>query len=306
MANLAHSQLISSPTEAYHDLLAWDELYKTLPKVTWFCDTLARNVTEILPGEMVGVLARTGNGKTSFLLAQAYHTAKQLMAQKNDLNSFVCYFTWDQPKEALEKRLRRAMLADAAKYSLTPRMELPVWFVGKGIMDARENGHTRTLLTVDVIEKTLDEIMSWAKKPALLMIDYLQRIPSRSDDDKMNQVMRVANALSDFTARYNVPVIVASQASRETDRQMDKTPVMGGSRWSAEFEDMLDTLIGAWRPTTSEKPGTLIDVGGKPFATDDKLMKCIKWKDREGAANVPFAFPFDMVTLKAGDYDSGK
>jgi len=29
-------------------------------------------------------------------------------------------------------------------------------------------------------------------------------------------------------------------------------------------------------------------------------MKCIKWKDREGAANVPFAFPFDMVTLKAG------
>lgn len=302
MGNLAYSPLISSPKEAYDDLLAWDELYKTLPKLYWFCDKFAANVTEILPGELIGIAARTGNGKTAILLAQAYHTAKQLLAQRKELSNFVCYFTWDQPKEELEKRLRRAMVADGRQYESMPRTELPLWMVGKGIMDERENGHARTLLTVDVIEKTLEEIMRWNKKPSLLLVDYLQRIPARSDDDRMNAVMRVSNALSDFAARYNVPVIAAIQASRETDRQMDKTPLLGSGRWSAEIEDMCHKYIGVWRPATSEKPGTPIDVAGKPFMTDDKLMKCVKWKDREGVANVPFAFAFDMTTLKAGDY----
>jgi len=303
MGNLASSAFISSPAEAFKDLAAWDELYKTLPKVFWFNDTLARNVTEILPGELVGIMGRTGNGKTSFLLAQAYHQAKRLRVRGEELSNAVCYFTWDQPKEELEKRLRRAMIADGEAYGLAQRMALPLWFVGKGIMDARENGHKRMPLTVEVVEQTLNEIMKWDKKPSLLLVDYLQRVPARSGDDKMNQVMRVSNALSDFAAEYNVPVIVGTQATRDTDKQMDKTPTLGGSRWSAEFEDMVHKLIALWRPATTEKPGTPIDVNGKPYSTDEKLMKCIKWKDREGAANVPFAFPFDMVTLKAGDYE---
>jgi replicative DNA helicase len=303
MGNLATSTFISSPAEAFKDLAAWDELYKTLPKVFWFNTVLAANVTEILPGELVGVMGRTGNGKTSFLLAQAYHQAKRLRAEQEELTNAVCYFTWDQPKEKLEQRLRRAMVADGEPYHLTQRMALPLWFVGKGLMDARENGHARMPLTVEVVEQTLNEIMKWDKKPSLLLVDYLQRIPARSGDDKMNQVMRVSNALSDFAAEYNVPVIVGTQATRDTDKQLDKTPALGGSRWSAEFEDMVDKLIALWRPSTSEKPGTPIDVNGKPYMTDEKLMKCTKWKDREGAANVSFAFPFDMVTLKAGDYE---
>lgn len=297
------SALISSPVEAFHDLLAWDELYKTLTKVFWFNDTLARNVTEILPGEMVGVLARTGNGKTSVLLAQAYHQAKQLLTQKKDISNFVCYFTWDQPKEELEKRVRRAMQADGLAYTQATRMQLPLWMVGKGLIDAREDNYQRTLLTVDVVEKMLEQIMSWDKKPSLLCIDYLQRVPAKSDKDKTDQVMRVANALSDFGARYNVPLIVASQAVRETDKQQDKTPTLGGSRWSAEFEDMCHKLLALWRPITSEKAKTPIDVNGKPYLADENLIKMTKWKDREGAAHVSFAFSMDMVTLKAGDYE---
>ncbi len=296
------SALISSPAEAYKDLEAWEVLYRTLPKVFWFNETLAQHVTEVVAGEMVGVLGRTGNGKTTFLLAQAYHQAKQLLAQKKELENVVCYFTWDQPKEMLEKRLRRAMEADGTAYGLTPRMALPLWFVGKGIMDSRENGHAKTPLTVEAIEKTLDEIMGKDKKPSLLLVDYLQRVPGRTDDDRMNAVMRVSNLLSDFAARYNVPVLVGAQVTRGTDSQQDKTPLLGGSRWSAEFEDMVDKLIALWRPATSEKPGTPIDVAGKPLHTDELLMKCIKWKDREGPANVPFAFPFDMVTMRAGNY----
>lgn len=298
------SHFVSSPAESYKDLQDWEQLYATLPKVFWFAPALAANVTEVVGGEMVGVIGRTGNGKTSVLLAQAYHQAKQLLAQGKDLENVVCYFTWDQPKEMLEKRIRRAMQADETKYNLVPRMELPLWFVGKGIMDARENGHARVPLTVELIEKTLDYIMGKdrEKKPSLLLVDYLQRVPGRNEDDRMNAVMRVSNLLSDFAARYNVPVIVGSQAARATDNQTDKTPQLGGSRWSAEFEDMVDKLIALWRPATSEKPGMAIDVGGKPYLTDEKLMKCIKWKDREGAANVPFAFPFDVTTLRAGEY----
>jgi len=69
------------------------------------------------------------------------------------------------------------------------------------------------------------------------------------------------------------------------------------------FETWLDVLIGVWRPTTSEKPARRCDVAGRLYQTDELLMKMIKWKDREGAANVPFAFPFDMVTLKRGIMD---
>lgn len=300
------THFISSPAESYADLQEWEALYKTLPKVYWFTDALARNVTELVPGEMCGVMARTGNGKTSFCLAEAYHEAKNLLALKKDTTHFVCYFTWDQPKEMLEKRLRRAMSADKGKYGLTPRIELPLWFVGKGIMDAREANYIRMPLTVDVVEQTLRDIMAFDKttnkKPSLLIVDYLQRIPSRTDDERMNAVMRVSNALSDFASLYNVPVIVASQAGRDTDRQLDKTPLLGSSRWSAEFEDMVDKMLALWRPVTSEKRGTPIDVDGRPFVVDDNLMKVIKWKDREGIANKPFAFSFNMETLQAGDY----
>lgn len=297
---------ISSPAEAYKDLQEWEKLYATLPKVFWFNETLARNVTELLPGEMCGVMARTGNGKTAFCLAEAYHEAKHLLAQRKDGTHFVCYVTLDQPKEELEKRLRRAMQADKGKYGLMPRMELPLWFVGKGIMDAREAGYQRIPLTVDVIEQTLRDIMAFnketEKKPSLLIVDYLQRIPARSDDDRMNAVMRVSNALSDFGSMYNVPVLVASQAGRDTDKQLDKTPLLGSSRWSAEFEDMVHKMIALWRPATSEKRGSTIDVNGRPMLVDDLLMKAIKWKDRAGVSNVAMAFPFDMDTLKAGDY----
>jgi replicative DNA helicase len=303
VGNVATSHYISSPAESYKDLEAWEELYQTLPKVYWFNNTLAKYVSELVPGEMVGVLGRTGNGKTSLLLAQAYHQAKQLLAQRKELENVVVYFTWDQPKEMLEKRMRRAMQSDGA-YGLIPRMTLPLWFVGKGIMDGRENGDHRKPLTVDGIERTLDEIMGKDKKqkPSLLLVDYLQRVPGRNNDDKMNAVMRVSNLLSDFASDYNVPTIVGSQVTRDTDKQMDKTPTLGSSRWSAEFEDMVDKLLALWRPATTEKPGMAIDVAGKPYMTDEKLMKITKWKDREGIANQSFAFPFDMTTLHAGDY----
>jgi replicative DNA helicase len=304
MGNVATSHYISSPAESYKDLEAWETLYQTLPKVYWFNNALAKHVSELVPGEMVGVLGRTGNGKTSLLLAQAYHQAKQLLAQRKELENVVVYFTWDQPKEMLEKRLRRAMQADGP-YGLIPRMELPLWFVGKGIMDGRENGDHRKPLTVDGIERTLDEIMGKDKKqkPSLLLVDYLQRVPGRNNDDKMNAVMRVSNLLSDFASDYNVPTIVGSQVTRDTDKQTDKTPTLGSSRWSAEFEDMVDKLLALWRPETTEKPNMAIDVAGKPYTTDEKLMKVTKWKDREGMANQSFAFPFDMTTLKAGDYE---
>jgi replicative DNA helicase len=199
------------------------------------------------------------------------------------------------------------MQADKGKYGLTPRMELPLWFVGKGIMDARESGYQRIPLTVEVMEQTLNEIVQFdkqtEKKPSLLIVDYLQRVQGKNEDDISNQVRRIANALSDFASTYNVPVLIGAQAGRDTDRQLDKTPLMGSSRHSAEFEDMVDKLLAIWRPVTSEKRGSAIDVAGRPYVVDDDLMKVVKWKDREGAANVPFAFPFNMETLKSGEYE---
>jgi hypothetical protein len=298
---------VLSPAEAFAARREADEFERTAPKLYWCNETLGKNLSPMMLGDFVGVLAYTSNGKTSLALAQAYFEARKLMRDKKDTTHSVAYYTWDQPAETLESKIEKMLLRDLNitpdRYTLAHRMQLPLWWGGKNKRNQRRSKYRIPQLTLEMIDEVLNEIVGAEKTPALVVIDYVQRVPLEISSDRSDTVLRAAERLADFAARRDVTMIMTIQAARTVLSRNDKTPLIHEAQWSSGIEQSCDKMFSLWRPATSEAPGTPIDCGeqGKR-ATDSELIKGKVLKDRGSETNIDFAFPFNMAEMKIGDY----
>jgi replicative DNA helicase len=307
---------VVSPGEAYEGARWQEKRYQELPSVEWCTQAMRDNVTPLLAGELCGVLAYSGDGKTSVGLAQAYYTAKQLLAQKKDLTHRVIYYTWDQPTEALELQLEvmvrhdRAIRANVpvSKVSFTKadRIALPLWFAGKSAkknLEYRTRGIRIPELTVERIGDVLDFICDKGEKEiALLVADYAQRIKTQKNERRFETVLRVAELIGDFVTIRNVPGILLLQANRDVKERSNKVPRIDDIQDSSGLEKILDKGWGQWVPSNCEKEGTPLQVAKKTYVVERGLVVANKFKDRRGPANVEFVFAFDFPTWQIGDY----
>lgn len=316
------SYYVITPEEAYAGARWQEQRYATLPKVNWCTQAMQDNVTPLVPGELGGVVGYSGDAKTMWGLAQAYHTAKEILAAKKDLTHRVIYYTWDQPAELLEMKLERMIRHDRAfrrnipidqvKYGIADRIALPLWFAGKSAkknIEQRQGERPVKIpeLTVERIGDVLDYICDKGQKEiGLLIADYAQRISTNKRENRFEMVLRVAELLGDFVTTRSVPGIVLLQSGRDVKGRADKTPHINDIQDSSGLEKVLDKGWGQWVPSNTEREGTLIQVGKLQIPTVRGLVKCNKFKDREGAANVEFAYMFDFATGRIGDYTEKK
>lgn len=298
---------VLSPAEAFAARREADEFERTAPKLYWCNETLAKVMSPMMLGDFVGILGYTGNGKTSVALAQAYFEARKLMRDRKDTTHSVSYYTWDQPAETLEAKIEKMLLRDLnllpQQYTLAHRMQLPLWWGGKNKRNQRKSQYRIPPLSLEMMDEVLNEIVGAEKTPALVVIDYVQRVPLEKAADRADTVLRVAEKLADFAARRDVTMIMTIQAARTVLSRQDKTPLIHEAQWSSGIEQSCDKMFSLWRPATSEKTGDPIDCGelGKR-ATDSELMKGKVLKDRGSETNLDFAFPFNMAEMKIGDY----
>lgn len=311
MNTLTRQQVVKSyvlsPAEAFAARREADEFERTAPKLYWCNQTLGKVMSPMLLGEFVGILGYTGNGKTSVALAQAYFEARKLMRDKKDATHSVAFYSWDQPAEALERKIEKMLLRDLniipAQYTMTHRTQLPLWWGGKNKRNQRNNEYRIPPLTLELIDDVLNEILGAEKTPALLVVDYVQRVPLERSAERADTVLRVTERLADFAARRDVTVIMTIQASRNVLDRQDKTPMLRDAQWSSGIEQNCDKLFSLWRTATTEPKGAPIDCGEQGRRpSDNDLIKGKVLKDRDGETNIDFGFPFNMADMRIGDY----
>jgi replicative DNA helicase len=251
-------------------------------------------ILPLLPGELMGILARPGNGKTSFMVRWARNRSEFLKAN-NITDRAVVYVTLEQSIEELnafnlaaEKRLS---ITNMAMGQITPqewveclrdginRRFMPLWNIGYSSMTDQK----QTRIDTEAIAGALEIIKSQHKLTIdMIFIDYLQRIPYDRAESKTVGVSDNLDTLKTMGLLLKAPVVVGVQAKREVDETDTKTPGLDDGQWSSNVEQSCDKVIGLMRPSIYFKEGEFC---GKVIVRGFTQMSISVLKQKLGPAN---------------------
>lgn len=216
-------------------------------------------VKPVMPGEVVYVLAHTSNGKTSFMQYWARQAVKSL--KPNDMTSAVVYVTWESVVEELGlydlcgltgidstsawygdvteddvARLRMAAIKRAA---------LPLWVIGYSLRRRR-----RDHLTMAVVSESLRRMEEdWHVKPAIIFIDYVQKITLRNPrGDRRAGIIENVDAIQALARDCGCAVVAGCQAGRDVVTRDFKLPAIGDGQECVVGDTMImDARTGEMR-----------------------------------------------------------
>jgi replicative DNA helicase len=228
----------------------------------------------ILPGELISIIGRPGNGKTGFMFRYARMRAKWLREQAiagNEVaaNSMVVYVTLEQTVEELrlfnvaaEEMISVSKIAngkmsqdewDGVKKGLRKLHPIPLWFAGRS-MSRRKN---KVTLTPENIHASLGDVEKWQGEELKqsidsVFIDYLQKFRPNGSDF-VQYYGNTTSFLKDLAGDYMTRVILGVQAKREVDNRKPQIPLMDDGQWSSTIEQFSDGVISVVRPSHYQK-----------------------------------------------------
>lgn len=195
------------------------------------------------PGLIV-VAGRPGMGKTIFgmtgMLGSAKHghdclginleMANDQLAERaiSDLSG-VPYSQIRDPKTMLDEYW--GDVADAGAFL----MDMPIQFMDNMVV---------TLARIKAVIRTWHRK---AKKPGLVMIDYLQLIQLSGNDSMTNQIGEVTRSLKLLSRELKIPIMLLSQLNRELESRTNKRPMPADLRSSGNIEQDADLILFLYR-----------------------------------------------------------
>lgn len=263
-----------------------------------------KELNPLLPGDLVTVIGRPGNGKTGFMMRWARQRAADLRAINP--NRLVVYITLEQSIEQLNAfdlaadtgvsitKMVRGEFDDDERVLMQQasmrRVAKPLWFIGHSI----ERRKKRPQITVELVADALTQIEAWDEERFTLdmvFVDYLQRVklPPRSES-KTIALDEILNRLKDGALAFGCPFVVGVQAKREVDDRNPPIPQMEDGQWTSGVEQVSDISFGVVRP---RKYRALGETFGKAVVTDENQMIVSLLKQKMGPANIHFPVRFD-------------
>lgn len=254
------------------------------------------------------------NHNTSVMSAIAKQEALEIIKRGEQDEYMVAYVTHETPVEELDAFFQprkgftvtdlawgRADLDEVVKQSIEGRIEIPVWLMGKSLYNAEFGARP---MEIEVVYDGLRGIVKrHGKKPALVVVDYIQRIPVPNERERYMQVTKAAHLVRDLSITLQCPVILGVQSNQRVDDRASPIPDMRDAEWSAAITQDADTVISLWRPIRTypafEKP--TIKIGNKNYTNDSKLLviKLLKQRWEEGRGI--WAVNMDMATLEMSE-----
>ena len=228
-----------------------DELHREKGKLrglpTGFTD-LDNKLGGLQNSDLVILAARPSMGKTSLALDIVRGVA---MNQKKSVAVFSLEMSKDQLVDRLLSaeaevdlwKMRTGRLNDMGPdndfekigHALGRLSEAPIYIDDSGSLNAME---LRTKARRLQAEHDLD----------LIVVDYLQLMQGRSQDNRVQEVSEISRSLKMLAKELNVPVLALSQLSRAVEqRGGDKRPQLSDLRESGSIEQDADVVMFIYR-----------------------------------------------------------
>ena len=207
--------------------------------------------------DLMILAARPAMGKTSLALNLAENVA--LKAEKP-----VAIFSLEMSKEQLVQRLLCSRAEVDSSRVRSGQLHAEDWEkLGQAMAELGE----APIYIDDSAGVTVMELRGKCRRLqaqcggelGLVVIDYLQLIEGRSNDNRINQISEISRGLKLIAREINVPVLALSQLSRAVESRNDKRPMLSDLRESGSIEQDADIVMFIYRDDyyndESEKAG---------------------------------------------------
>lgn len=308
MTDTNYRDLIYSPSEASTDFVKYAEGLKSQPGIKWGVKSLDNAIVPMHPGDIVGIIARPGHGKSSIASYLARYTAKQIAADSTRSGECVVYVTFEQSIEEIEAVFQstdsvsvsdiawgRADMEEVKRGSVS-RLSLPVWLMGRGMQRRKRIPR----MTVDNVYRAISEMENDYKlKPALVVFDYVQLIPIEKNAERTQQVTEAIVRSKELASYIAAPIVVCVQASRGVDKYDVKLPTVADCQHASAIEQTADKLISIWRPSLTETNAEHVKINGNEIKITPQLMiaKLLKQRMEQAGQVFPLSFAPQYVRL---------
>ncbi|WP_421723299.1 replicative DNA helicase [Bauldia sp.] len=236
---------------------------------------LDRLMGGLQPSDLVIVAGRPGMGKTSlatniaFNIARGWHGETQSDGTIKTVNGgIIGFFSLEMSAEQLATRI-------VAEQSGVPSAD-----IRRGRITEDQFAHivaasremNRVPLYVDQTGGlTVGQLSARARRLKrqkgldLLVVDYIQLMQGslrRGSDNRVQEMTEITNQLKALAKELNIPIIAASQLSRQVENREDKRPQLSDLRESGSIEQDADVVLFVYREeyylrNKEPKPGTI-------------------------------------------------
>jgi hypothetical protein len=231
-------------------------------------------------GQVVGLVAGSGVGKTAFAL----NMFKWFVEQNPDYCHF--FIPLEQPANEIALRWQKMCGTDT---SLHNKVHV--------ISNYEEDGSFRHLSFNEIREY----LQSWQKnnntKVGCVVIDHIGALKKKGKDGENQDIMDICHAMKAFAVQTNTLLVMQSQSSREKagigDLELNKDAAYG----TVYFESYCDYLVTLWQPLKR-----CHSIESCPTTTAFKFCK-IRHKNKKDKIqeDVPYYLYFDNDTELLND-----
>lgn len=210
---------------------------------------LQKIIPGLRPGQLIGIGARPGTGKSTVALDFARYTALHLRLP-------VAFFTLEMTADECMHRILAAEtgvdLARFASHTLTDNDWTRVTSLAADVAES-------DLDIDDYSECTLGRIRAHLRRKArtnpvrLVVIDYLQLMQAPKAESRERAVAEISRGLKLMAMEFRVPIIVLAQLNRHSEQRQDKRPQASDFRESGALEQDVDIALMLHREDINNK-----------------------------------------------------
>ena len=227
---------------------------------------LDRIMTGLNRSDLILLAARPGMGKTSFALNIAANVA--IKSGKK-----VAIFSLEMSREQLVERIMSSDALIAGPKMRTGELSPQEWV--RLAACARELAKA-PILVDDTAAITVPEMKARLRRirdVRLVIIDYLQLMSGSGmrNENRVQVISEITRSLKVMAKEMNVPVLVLSQLSRQTEIRSEKRPVLSDLRDSGSIEQDADIVLFLYRDAYYNRD-----------TEEQNIAECIVAKNRHG------------------------
>ena len=316
-----YKKLVFTPSEISDAYVQYAERIRQHAEngLTWGVPSMDKAIIPLRPGDVIGIIARPGHGKSSLAAYLAKRTARSIMQGNGRGKQCVIFCTFEQTVEECEAFFQSGQQYNVSDFAWgrvpmdliikqsIERINLPVWLMGRSLVRRREAPR----MTIENIYRAIDSLEKseadggYGIKPALVIIDYIQIVPVENARERVQQVGEAILQSKELAANIGAPVVVCVQARREVDSYKVKIPTASDCQWASAIEQAADKLLGIWRPclTHAKSIGDQVEVAGRKVTLTQNLFVAKLLKQRWYEAGQVFLLHFDPAAVKLADLE---